>query len=83
MPESETVLCNGVPMIRERVVGPPAPHASSAINSATDGSDVDFVYDLYYMNNAKFDFRALENILSIEAYRFVVRYFSFSKDWIL
>ena len=27
----------------------------------------EYVYDLYYMNNPDFDFRALENVLAIEA----------------
>lgn len=34
----------------------------------TEGTD-NFVYDVYYMNDAKFDYKALENILAIESYR--------------
>ena len=48
---TETITCNSVAMIRERV--------KNAIP--------EYVYDLYYMNNPDFDFQALENVLAIEA----------------
>ena len=40
--------------------------SGSTQNHAEQG----YVYDLYYMNNVEFDFRAFENIIAIEAFRF-------------
>ena len=33
-----------------------------------ESADENYVYDLYYMNRPDFDFRALENIIAIEAF---------------
>ncbi|XP_013419662.1 probable RNA polymerase II nuclear localization protein SLC7A6OS [Lingula anatina] len=49
------VACNGVPMIREKI-------------PQSEPQDTDFVYDIYYSNCADFDFRSLENLLTVEAY---------------
>jgi hypothetical protein len=58
-------------MIREKVAPPGGRMASLAVPEMcdmTEGTD-NFVYDVYYMNDAKFDYKALENILAIESYR--------------
>ena len=55
------VTCNNIPMVREKVKRP------DGKDLKTEGSD--YVYDLYYMNQRDFDFRQLENMLSIEAYK--------------
>ena len=47
----ETVTCNNVPMVRKKV----QEHAQG------------YVYDLYFTNSQDFDFRLLENILTVEA----------------
>lgn len=47
-----------MPMVREKV--DPKQQAEQATSS-------DYVYDVYYLNKADFDYRALENILAIEA----------------
>lgn len=49
------ITVNGVELISERVP-PPRGRSSEA-----------YVYDLYYINGGQYDFRALENILSIQA----------------
>ncbi|KAK7481674.1 hypothetical protein BaRGS_00027047 [Batillaria attramentaria] len=52
---SSGITCNGVELVSERVP-PPVSRLSEA-----------YVYDLYYTNSTLYDFRALENILSIQA----------------
>ena len=53
--ESNQIFCNGVPLEKEVV-------------SERD-SDDSYVYDLYYTNSHNFDFRLLENVLTVEAIR--------------
>ena len=52
--ESNLILCNGVPLEKEVI-------------SERD-SDESYVYDLYYTNSRDFDFRLLENDLTVEAF---------------
>lgn len=49
------ITCNGVPLVREK--------------APTDSKDDEenYVYDIYYMNSGKFNFRELENDLTVEA----------------
>ena len=52
--ETNEIVCNGVPLEREVV--------------SERGSDDLYVYDLYYTNSRDFDFRWLENALTVEAF---------------
>ncbi|XP_046381006.1 probable RNA polymerase II nuclear localization protein SLC7A6OS [Haliotis rufescens] len=47
------ITCNSVPMIREAVARP---------------SESEYVYDLYYTNSQQFDFRQLQDFLTIQAF---------------
>ena len=47
-------MCNGVPLEKELI--------------SERGSDDQYVYDLYYTNSRDFDFRLLENVLTVEAF---------------
>ena len=47
------ITCNGLPLVREKLSG-----AEAIAPLAAD----EFVYDIYYMNNAGFDFRLLEQV---------------------
>ena len=47
-------MCNGVPLEKELI--------------SERGSDDQYVYDLYYTNSRGFDFRLLENVLTVEAF---------------
>ena len=60
--QSDVITCNGVAMVRETVSDRPL-HPMLA----TPDDDDNYVYDLYYMNDTKFDFKALENILAVES----------------
>ncbi|XP_064641187.1 probable RNA polymerase II nuclear localization protein SLC7A6OS [Lineus longissimus] len=51
--DSQTVMCNNTPMIREKV------------SQTTVGS---YVYDLYYVNTPGFDHGLLDNIMTVQAY---------------
>ncbi len=72
---SSAITCNGVPMQREYVEPASGAAALMAAVAPQPGPshhpliDSDFVYDLYYMNNRDFDFRALENVLAISAFQ--------------
>jgi hypothetical protein len=58
-------------MVREKVT-PPSRLASLAVPEMCDQTEDDnYVYDVYYMNDSKFDFKSLENILAVEACRLV------------
>lgn len=46
-------MCNGVPLEREEV---------------SEKGSHPYVYDLYYTNSSDFDFRLLENVLTVEAF---------------
>ncbi|XP_074645421.1 putative RNA polymerase II nuclear localization protein SLC7A6OS isoform X2 [Tubulanus polymorphus] len=54
---NETVTCNSVPMVRE-----------STATIETAENQTDYVYDVYYLNQRQFDFRLLEDVMTIEAY---------------
>ena len=66
--QSDVITCNNVPMVRERVQ-PALPEAAAAAAAAAAAPNKEeYVYDIYYMNNATFDFHHLENILAVEAF---------------
>ena len=49
------ITCNGVSLVREKV----------STDSKED--EENYVYDIYYVNSGRFDFRELENDLTVEA----------------
>jgi hypothetical protein len=62
---SDVIMCNNVPMVRETVA---LPTVGKSSNSAATSGDDRYVYDVYYANDAQFDFRSLEKVLAVEAF---------------
>ena len=58
---NDEVACNGARMVRTKVSAP--------VGQTQSSDDIDYVYDIYYMNSAKFDYRMLENVLTVELMR--------------
>jgi len=72
------ITCNDVPLVREIVSLPGRSATSSAAVQETEtvDDDDDFVYDVYRTDDDQFDFQSLEQVLAIQAFRFIQYCFS-------
>lgn len=59
VPQS-SISCNGVAMVETKT-------PTKELTITNEDENPHFVYDYYYVNKKQLDFRALENILAIEA----------------
>jgi len=69
---NSTITCNNIPLVRD-IVAPLCGTPSLAVPEEVSTSDEmdHYVYDVYYMNDSHFDFKALENVLAVESFRLV------------